>query len=295
MAAKERDRRAKVSQQTLEILERGFYAAPDGTVHTVSADQRRAVDGSQHYRPGELDDLLARIKLRIQSSSHRDTRFEVTRETTLAAARRLNSLGFEDSLCLNFASARNPGGGFLKGSSGQEESLARSTGLYPCIAQMQSMYQHNRSNRSLLYSDHMIYSPRVPVIRDDEGSLVAPFVTSFVTAPAVNAGAVRAKQRRDRSKIAEVMRTRIAKVLTLAVHHNHRAIVLGAWGCGVFQNDPTQIADYFFEHLLALPGLFTTAFDRVTFAIVDRSKRGEMIEPFRKAFRGGLPPRDGDG
>jgi len=70
---------------------------------------------------------------------------------------------------LNFASAKNPGGGFLGGGSAQEESLARSSGLFPCINQMQQMYETNRAYRSCLYTDHMIYSPRVPVFRDDEG------------------------------------------------------------------------------------------------------------------------------
>lgn len=293
MAKKIRNERAQVSRQTLQIIDQGFYATASGAVKTIGPAQTRAVAQSKHYRPAALDALYARIKMRMQASQAPDVRFEVTEETTLAAARRLIDRGLQNPLCLNFASARNPGGGFLKGSSGQEESLARSSGLYPCIAQMESMYQQNRSNRSLLYSDHMIYSPRVPVFRNDRNELLEePVEVSFITAPAVNAGAVRAKQRRDRKRIAEVMRERIAKVLALAVHHEHRVIVLGAWGCGVFQNDPHEIARLFREQLLDDGAVFARAFERVTFAIVDRSKRGETIGPFREAFRGGLPVRD---
>jgi len=293
MANKVRERRASVSQQTLDILQRGYYAAPDGSVQSIAVGQREAVAGSRHYRPEQLGTIDASVRARLQAGPSRDIRFEVTGETTLAAARRLVARGVDDPVCLNFASARNPGGGFLKGSSGQEESLARASGLYPCIAQMEAMYRHNRSNRSLLYSDHMIHSPGVPVFRADDNTLLPePFRASFITAPAVNAGAVQAKQRRDRAKTPGVMRERIAKVLALAAHHNHRVLVLGAWGCGVFQNSPAAIASYFAEHLLHEGGAFTSAFERVTFAIVDASKRRETIAAFEQAFRGGLPVRD---
>ncbi|MGB1277970.1 MAG: TIGR02452 family protein, partial [Nannocystaceae bacterium] len=150
MANKIRERRSTVSHQTLEILERGYYAAPDGGVQSIAVAQREAVAGSRHYRPEQLEPIETAV--RSQKRPARDIRFEVTNETTLAAASRLVARGIKDPMCLNFASARNPGGGFIKGSSGQEESLARSSGLYPCLAQMEAMYRINRSNRSLLYS-----------------------------------------------------------------------------------------------------------------------------------------------
>ena len=100
--------------------------------------------------------------------------------------------GFNKVLCLNFASAKNPGGGFLNGSQAQEESLARATGLYPCISQMTQLYEKNRYYGSCLYLNDMIYSPQVPVIRDDNDELLNKiFLISILTAPAVNAGAVR--------------------------------------------------------------------------------------------------------
>ena len=67
----------------------------------------------------------------------------------------------------------NPGGGFLSGSQAQEESLARATALYPCLAQMTEMYETNRQLNSPLFTDNMIYSPEVPVFRDDDDILLA--------------------------------------------------------------------------------------------------------------------------
>src|SRR6185437_10556724 len=108
------------------------------------------------------------------------------------AGRLLRDEGADRVLALNFASARHPGGGFLKGSQAQEESLARASGLYACIAPLRGMYDANHRFRSCLYTDHLIYSPDVPVFRADNDSLLDhPYPVSFVTAPAVNAGAVR--------------------------------------------------------------------------------------------------------
>ena len=55
--------------------------------------------------------------------------------------------------------------------------------------------------------------------------------------------------------------------------------VLGAWGCGVFKNDPGMVAEVFHEHL---SGEFATAFDRVVFAIP--GKHTENYQAFADVF-----------
>jgi uncharacterized protein (TIGR02452 family) len=86
--------------------------------------------------------------------------------TSLASARTIAARG-TTPLVLNFASAKNPGGGFLNGARAQEESLARSSALYPCLRKS-GMYDHHRASGDCLYTDWMIVSPEVPVYRDDE-------------------------------------------------------------------------------------------------------------------------------
>jgi uncharacterized protein (TIGR02452 family) len=187
----------------------------------------------------------------------------------------------DDVLCLNFASAKNPGGGFLNGSQAQEESLARASGLYACLLQARAMYDTNRQFDSCLYTDHMIYSPRVPVFRDDDDVLLAePYAVSFVTAPAVNAGALRPG---ERARIEPTMRGRTEKVLALAAAHGHEALVLGAWGCGVFRNDPTDVARWFHEHLCETPA-FEGVFRTVVFAVLDSSPDEHTLRPFAERF-----------
>ena len=89
-----------------------------------------------------------------------------------------------------------------------------------------------------MYTDHMIYSPDVPFFRGARGELLpTPFALSVITAPAPNAGAVRQKIPSAGPQIASVLEKRAAKMLAVAAQHQHRCLVLGAWGGGVFRNE----------------------------------------------------------
>jgi uncharacterized protein (TIGR02452 family) len=135
-----------------------------------------------------------------------------------------------------------------------------------------------------LYTDHVIYSPDVPVFRDDADRLLErPYLVSFVTAPAVNAGVVRRSEPRNAARIAPTMRGRMEKVLSLAVVHGHEVLVLGAWGCGMFANHPPEVAAWFAEQLRG-DGLFRAAFRQVVFAVLDASPEGATIRSFEKRF-----------
>lgn len=174
----------------------------------------------------------------------------------------------------------------MGGAEAQEESLARASGLYASLVSQRGYYDANRASPSAFYTEHMIYSPSMPMFRDDSGALLErPHLTSFITAPAVNAGVVREREPERASEIPAVMRRRVARVLALALAFGHRALVLGAWGCGVFRNDPKLIAEFFAE---ALEMSFKNRFERVVFAIYDRSQGQSCLCAFRErlALRG---------
>ncbi|MHA1143962.1 MAG: TIGR02452 family protein [Candidatus Helarchaeota archaeon] len=281
-----RTERAAIARETLEILEKGKYKNEHGELVDLQYMLDFARSNSIHYKPDMFDAVFSRRNklLRVKKVENK-TIFEVRNETTLSAARRLVvKKGHADVACLNFASARNPGGGFLKGSGAQEESLARASGLFPCIAQMRGYYEANKRFRSNLYLDHLIYSPMVPVFRDDDGGLLdSPYRLSIITAPAVNAGAVRRNEPKKISFIKQVMVDRIEKILSLGVIHGHSVLVLGAWGCGVFRNNPDDVARYFHGHL-AGSGLFKNAFQKIVFAILDNSRSERILRPFSGFF-----------
>lgn len=261
--------RANIAQETLGVFEKGSYQNLRGDTVSIAGELALAIAQSRHYLSHELAELTAH---RYQDQA--EMRFEVTNESTLAAARRHVAEGRTNPLCLNFASAKNPGGGFLGGSEAQEESLAKSSGLYPCIAQMTSMYSANRGLKTCFYNDDMIYSPSVPVFRDDSYALLdAPYYASFITAPAVNRGAIARNEPERLDELEAYMLTRIDKLLSLALHHGHTNLILGAWGCGVFGNRADEMASWF-AALLLHDARYRHAFSHVNFAVPDRKNDG---------------------
>jgi uncharacterized protein (TIGR02452 family) len=268
--------RIVIAYDTLEILDKGSYTNDRNEVITISDMQEKAVRNTRLYRPEELDELLQKDV----AATQQETVFEVTNETTLDAARRLAGAGEADVLVLNFASAKNAGGGFLGGASAQEESIARASGLYPCLLQAKEYYEFHRRQDTCLYSDYMIYSPAVPVLKDEEGRLLdKPVPVSVVTSPAANAGAIKNNEPENEHLILPVMKLRTDKLLALCAAHKHEVLVLGAWGCGVFRNDPEMIAQLFYE---ALNGRFKNVFRKVVFAV--KTNTEAIIAPFEKYF-----------
>ena len=123
-----RNIRAQIGKETVEIAERGWYESATGERVDIGQAMRSCLQSTTLYRPDDLDKLLSQT---TRTPAERETQFEVVNETTLSAAWRLvEARNLAGTLCLNFASAKNPGGGFLGGSQAQEESLARSSGLY---------------------------------------------------------------------------------------------------------------------------------------------------------------------
>ncbi|CAM5655500.1 TIGR02452 family protein OS=Streptomyces tendae OX=1932 GN=GUR47_03945 PE=4 SV=1 [Streptomyces tendae] len=196
------------------------------------------------------------------------TVFEVTGESSLEAARRLGGA----VAVLNFASARNPGGGYLNGAQAQEEALCRASALYTCLLRA-PVYDHHRAHRDPFYTDRVVHSPGVPVFRDDRGRLLdEPFTAGFLTSAAPNAGVVLRTAPERAADLPAALAARAERVLETAVAHGYRRLVLGAWGCGVFPaTTPPQVAGAF-RTLLGPGGRFAGAFDRVAFGILDRAR-----------------------
>lgn len=277
-----RDERARIAADTVAIAQGGTYLAPSGATVSIRDAVQLAIHKSVLITPSQARSLRTRAEKAISSHPFRTT-FEVRNETTLAAARRaVHQFGSDRVAALNFASAKNPGGGFLNGSQAQEESLARASALYSCLLGHTGYYDANRHARSLLYTDHMIVSPQVPVFRDDDDRLLEqPWETTMITSPAPNAGAIAKNEPESIGTIEPTFRRRIEHVLAAAIVYDQTAMVLGAWGCGVFGNDPAMVARLFGEFLLS-DGPFAAAFEQVTFAVLDR--RGDSFAAFRDVF-----------
>lgn len=272
-----REKNRAIAEDTLKLIERGFYTNHSGQNISIADTIKTAIHYTKLYSPAELHKLIIKPQT---YENNKQTSYEVCNETTLNAARKLIDKGYKNILCLNFASARNVGGGFLNGSQAQEESIVRATGLYPCLLKCKEFYDDNNKTKSCLYTDNMIYSPNVPIMKDEDGKYLEEVVTaSFITAPAVNAGVVRLREPENISKIEEVMKRRVNMALRIMVENKHENIILGAWGCGVFGNNPADISKYFKEIIKQNYG---SCFNKIVFAVY--SDKDFFIEPFKRDF-----------
>jgi uncharacterized protein (TIGR02452 family) len=130
----------------------------------------------------------------------------------------------------------------------------------------------------------MILSPGCPVFRDDDGALLdEPVLATFITSPAPNAGAIAANSPSDVQLIEPTLRRRAEQVFALASHAGARNLVLGAWGCGVFHNDPATVAGAFAK-LLSADSTWGHHFERVAFAVYDSSASQATFRAFRDAL-----------
>ncbi len=250
---------AGVAKQTLEISETGYYLAPSGATINISVEVQESKRDTQLWTPAQLESLLSSAP----ATTGAPPEVSVIDAKTQTAARALYAQGETDLVALNFASAKNPGGGFLRGAKAQEEDLARASALYVTQLTAREYYNANRACRHMLYTDHMIYSPRVPFFREGRALIDEPFLTSVITAPAPNAG--QAKRKGQGKGVQEALHKRAGMVLALAQEKGHRTLLLGAWGCGVFRNDPNMVAQAFKTWLI--DPRFAGAFSKVIFAV----------------------------
>jgi len=263
----------EIAKSSLAACEAGFYENAKGARVDFAEALEEAKAGTGLYELG-VDRLDPPTKKGT-------TTIKVTGETTIEAMVRLAKKGGHVG-CLNFASAKRPGGGFLGGAQAQEESLARASGLYPCLQTQPDYYARNKALGSAVYLDIVLYSPNVPFFRDDNGGWFdAPVLASVITAAAPNVSALKEAKKFDPQDVALVLDNRTQLVLALAAHHKIERLVLGAWGAGVFGNDPGQVARIFAK---LLRGPFAGAFTDVVFAVLGTRETSVNHRAFAEVF-----------
>ena len=264
-------RAAEVAAWTMGSIGRGRYTSPDGSVVRLRRDVDRAVDATAEYPPD--------LELPPMADAGRVTSIDVTAESTLAAARRTLSEHGQVA-ALNFASAKRPGGGFRSGARAQEESIARVSALYACL-EGRRFYDHHRKLADFAYSDWVVYSPDVPVLCEEDGApLASPWACSLLTCAAPNAREM-TRHGRLASEAIRLLEARIERVLTIAAMNGHTHLVLGAWGCGVFRNKPSDVAQAFKR---VLQGPARGVFEGVTFAILDDTRAQQTLRTFERTL-----------
>ncbi len=196
---------------------------------------------------------------------------QITSETTHDAIVRLHDEGAYLCCALNFASYFNPGGGFSNGSFAQEESLCQVSPLYKILGACDA-YKIRREDKTVpsWYYDEVIYTPGVPFVRE-KFVLGMPINCDVISIAAPNCNRVPA------SKIKEIelaIDKRLTACYIIPYLNGADTLILGAWGCGVFKNDPVVIASTFCTLNYELGGLY----NKIVFAIPN--------DKLRKTFEG---------
>lgn len=222
----------------------------------------------------------------------------VTRHSTFEAAQKLYAAYPNKKIAvLNFASATNPGGGVKHGSSAQEEALCRCSTLYPTLNQRKMWelyYTVNRAEKNVLHTDACIYSPDVIVFKSSDSIPKALpsqewFNVDIITCAAPNLRPDVSNRFNTESGNAQIISDgdlfnlhlqRAKHILTVAAANKVNILVLGAFGCGAFRNNPRVVAQAFFDALED----YINCFDVVEFAIYCRDNETENYQAFLDTY-----------
>ena len=265
-----RERNRKVAEETLKITEQGFYEIGGKKINLVGKNFDEVIVVS----PTDSENFGKKISAPDK---------KIPAKISVVAADTFSVCKSEKNfLAMNFANAKYPGGGFLSGANAQEESLCRESTLYESLSSYDAaeMYNYNHTHNKHCYSDYMTISPNVCVFRDiKDNFLDEPFLTSVITIPAPNLNG--AAKNVPQEKIDEIMTARLKKMFDVAIYHGYKNLVLGAWGCGAFGNNPEKVAGYFYK--LLFDEKYRFYFDKIIFAIYDKGEK-KNYNAFKNIF-----------
>ncbi len=177
---------------------------------------------------------------------------------------------------LNFASYLHPGGGFLRGSKAQEEALCHESTLYNVLKEFQDYYEYNEKHKNKsMYTDRAIFSPDVVFEHDRRMRKI-----SVLTCASPNFSAAGQNFRVTAAANTSVLWQRIRFILDILNAQSVDIAILGAFGCGVFGQNPMEVASIFKEESAQ------TAWGRpirLVYAI-PQGRRDNNLQEFRKVF-----------
>lgn len=221
-------------------------------------------------------------------------------KTFEAAMRYATDEAFADKriAVLNFASASNPGGGVKNGSSAQEESLCRCSTLFPVLEQprfLKDFYEPHRKARNPLHNDDIIYSPDIAIIKTDEDypERMEPddwCLVDVITCAAPNLRKNPSNRHNtgdgDRAvhissdELYSLHLSRAQHILNAAAANDVDVLILGAFGCGAFENDPNVVARAYYDALKE----YANYFDVIEFAVYTNAFETKNFKAFDEVF-----------
>lgn len=207
-----------------------------------------------------------------------DAKVIVSKKRTMEAASAYKGM---KTVVHNFASATTPGGGVTRGSSAQEEALCRVSTLYAALntsIPWEMFYKPHREEGNPIHNGDLIYTPKVVVFKTDTSkpemmkeedwyevdvvTLAAPNLRSNPS-NACNVGDGNKKVKISNAELLKIHKSRLRRLLDAAVKEGAEVAILGAFGCGAFQNNPEVVA----KAAMEVVGEYRRVFKVIEFAV----------------------------
>ena len=248
------------------------------TDETLRAAVAHSIEETKFYAPDEYPPL--------PEKKFEHTRLDVTRWRSFEAGWRARQETRNIRIgVLNFASATMPGGGVKIGSGAQEECLCRCSTLYPILktsANQKNFYRMHRVRRDPLHTDACIYSPEILAVKSDiqfPARLDPKYwlTVDVLTCAAPKLNSIEIKD----EELFDIHTQRGRHLMTIAAHHGIDVLILGAFGCGAFKNDPRVVANAYKKILPEFDGFF----DRIIFAVYCPTTYGRNYATFKKILK----------
>ncbi len=200
----------------------------------------------------------------------------------------------------NFASASNPGGGVVNGATAQEECLCRISTLYDCLntdEMWKGFYNPHRAAHDPIHNDDIIYTPEVTVFKTDTDSPKLMdeadwYQVDMLTCAApnlranpgnsYNSGDGNKAVKLTADKLQEIHEKRLRRILDVALMHGAEVVILGAFGCGAFLNDPYVVA----EAAKKVVAEYRHAFKTIEFAVYCSPRDDKNYRVFQATMSG---------
>lgn len=175
---------------------------------------------------------------------------------------------------LNMASSKRPGGGVAKGAKAQEECLFRCSNLYTIPTEFYP-----------LKSNEFVYTSWATFVKDSNYNVMEPVMSDVITMPAINLNKTHTDNVGTNDVVdnyEKLMLMKIDAMFDMATYHNCDKVILGAWGCGVFKNDPKVVANLFNKVLETK----RNRFDNIVFAVInDHNSVGNNYQVFSENIK----------
>lgn len=218
-----------------------------------------------------------------------DMTITVTKEKSYQLAKRVKQVYPERKVAvLNFANAFHPGGGVKNGSPAQEESLCRTSTLYPVISKGENsrcFYElHKAVERNKHHAtDAMLYSKDIVICKTDDDVPQRLGKEEWTTVDVITAAApdLRNCWMSD-EELYGCHFKRAIHILTVAAANDVDFLVLGAFGCGAFQNNPHVVAAAYKDALTVFPEVFKS----VEFAVYCPPGKSNNYDVFKEVLVG---------